>query len=435
MTTLSCTEHGPTTPQVPGDIVASDGSQHSANSKRLSILVYTTMFPNSVQPLWGNFVLERMRHLLPYADLSVMAPVPYFPKVGLNGRWSQFAKVPRFERFAGFEMHHPRYMVLPKVGMSTHAVSMFLGSLGQVAKVLRARDVDIIDAHYVYPDGLAAVTLASIFKKPVIVSARGSDINVFPSFRTIRPMIRKVLKQVDALIAVSQSLKDRMIELGCPHEKITVIGNGVDSVKFAPLPRSEMRRKLGLNDHRPIVLSVGHLKPNKGFHILIDAVEQLRKMRPDILLIIIGDGEYRKDLESRVRRLSLHHNVEFTGARPHSELIQWYSAANVFALASLNEGWPNVLLEAMACGVPVVATPTGGTPEVVVSDQLGLLCERRPEAFASALATALSRQWDHDVITAHAAAHHWNKVALRTLSLYESVIKASQRSRCSPNEP
>src|SRR5438132_2432011 len=169
MTTVNHAENGPAITELRNDIVASTGSLYGTN-RRPRVLIYTTIFPNSVQPLWGHFVLERMRHLLPYADLSVMAPVPYFPKLHLNERWYRFSRVPRFERFAEFDTYHPRYLVLPHVGMCTHALSMFLGSVNQVAKNLRAVDVDIIDAHYVYPDGLAALTLASIFRKPVIVS-------------------------------------------------------------------------------------------------------------------------------------------------------------------------------------------------------------------------------------------------------------------------
>src|SRR5947208_4006239 len=133
---------------------------------RLRVLIYTTLFPNSVDPLQGNFVLERMRHLQPFVDMSVVAPVPYFPRVRLNQRWYQFASVPRSETFAGFNVDHPRYVVFPKLGMTTHGVSMFAGSLRRVCARLRASDYDLIDAHYVYPDGLAATLLGAVLNKP-----------------------------------------------------------------------------------------------------------------------------------------------------------------------------------------------------------------------------------------------------------------------------
>src|SRR5687767_1237216 len=193
--------------------------------RKLRVLIYTTLFPNTIRPLAGHFVLERMRHLLPFAEMTVIAPVPYAPPVHLNDRWSDFARVPRSETFSGFCTDHPRYVVLPKIGMVTHAMSMFMGSLSQVRKRLRVTDFDLIDAHYIYPDGLAAVLLGQVFKKPVVVSARGSDINLFPQLAGIRPMVRQVLRRADAVIAVSQPLKDAMIKLGCPGDKITVVGN------------------------------------------------------------------------------------------------------------------------------------------------------------------------------------------------------------------
>src|SRR5436853_7868659 len=123
-------------------------------SRRLRVLIYTTLFPNSVQPLQGNFVLERMRHLTPYVDMSVVAPIPYFPRVSLNDRWFKFATVPHNENFAGFEVDHPRYVVVPKLGMATQGVPIFAGSLRQVAARLRMVVYDLIEPHYVYPDGL-----------------------------------------------------------------------------------------------------------------------------------------------------------------------------------------------------------------------------------------------------------------------------------------
>jgi glycosyltransferase involved in cell wall biosynthesis len=136
----------------------------------------------------------------------------------------------------------------------------------------------------------------------------------------------------------------------------------------------------------------------------------------------------------RVERLSLRKNVMLVGERPHSDLVHWYNAADVFALASLREGSPNVFFEAMACGVPVVTTSAGDAPEVVASERFGLLAERTSHALASALSRALSHPWDRAAITAHAAAHDWNQVALRTLRVYDDVLNRRQRSRCTTNE-
>src|SRR5262245_19567141 len=257
----------------------------SQRTDRFKVLVYTTLFPNSVQPVQGNFVMERIRHLRRSSDLSVIAPVPYFPPLKFQKRWYEFSRIPDVERVAGVDLSHPRFLVLPKIGMVSHGLSMFLGSVRHVARKMRQGSYDVIDAHYVYPDGFAAVLLGSVFNIPVIVSARGSDINLLPQFRTIRPLIRCVLNRADALIAVSEPLKKAMVKLGCPQGKITVIGNGVDTVKFHPCPKEEMRRLLGLPQNCPILISVGNLTQNKGFHILLDALARLR--RPDVMLVII----------------------------------------------------------------------------------------------------------------------------------------------------
>jgi len=385
------------------------------------ILTYTTLFPNSVQPLWGHFVLERMRHLLPFADVTVIAPVPYFPKIRLNRRWFEFASVPRTEQLNGFVVDHPRYLVLPKIGMFTHALSMFLGSLSQARKYLSAKSCDLIDAHYVYPDGLAAVMLGAKLRKPVVVTARGSDINVFAELRTIRPLIRAVLHRADAIVAVSEDLKKRMIALGCPSEKITVIENGVDTDQFRPFSKLECRRRLALPETRPIVLSVGHLKEVKGFHLLIDAIGRLRQTIPNVLLVIVGEGIYRKRLQKQIAKSNLQDNVWLVGSRPHADLPFWYSAADLFCIASSSEGWPNVLLEAMGCGLPVMAPRAWSAPEIV-RDGIGLLVERNADAFARAMDEALHKNWDTHAIVTYARSHGWNNVARRVRTLYSNVL-------------
>src|SRR5213593_4733644 len=212
------------------------------DARRLRVLVYTTLFPNSINPLAGHFVLERMRYLLRFVDISVVAPVPYFPAwIRFNHRWLDWARVPRAEHFGGFYARHPRYFVFPKLGMATHGISMFAGSFRQVCGRLNEDEYDLIDAHYVYPDGFAAAMIAGVLKKPLVVSARGSDINLFPQFRVIRPLIRQVLRRANGLIAVSHALKEVMMRLGCRSDNLAVIGNGVDPRKFMPQQSLRMR--------------------------------------------------------------------------------------------------------------------------------------------------------------------------------------------------
>jgi glycosyltransferase involved in cell wall biosynthesis len=395
--------------------------------RRLRVLVYTSLFPNSVQPILGNFVMERIRALRQLADVTVVAPVPYFPRLRLYRRWSEFARIPRRERIREFDLDHPRYLVIPKIGMVMQGLSMFLGSARQVMKKNGAGEFDVIDAHYVYPDGFAAVLLGRLLDKPVVVSARGSDINVFPKFRTIRPLIRYVLKHADAVIAVSQGLKDRMLELGCPDGKVSVIANGVDCTKFQPRPQLQVRNELGLPHDRKIILSVGKLTSNKGFHILMEAVARLGARRPDVMLVIIGEGPDRAGLERRIRDLGLRETIRMAGARPHEALCSWYSAADVFCLASATEGWPNVVMEAMACGVPVVCTPVAAP--IIGSARIGIVTSREPQALEQALDQALSRKWNRDEIAGHVRSSGWDRVGESVLDVLTGAVARRARSR------
>ncbi len=393
----------------------------TAERDPLRVLVYTSLFPNSVKPVLGTFVLERLRHVQKLANVSVVAPVPFFPRLKLNRTWYEYATIPSKEQVAGFHLDHPRFVVIPKVAMGLHGISMFAGSFGRVWQKAKEHRFDVIDAHYVYPDGFAAVMLGKMLGIPVVVSARGSDINLFPKFKTIRPLIQRVLEGADALIAVSHLLKERMIELGCPPEKITVIGNGIDCERFRPMSQDDARTALGLPLGRRIAISVGHLKEGKGFHILLDAIAALRDRGRDVMLVVVGDGPFRPHLEQQIQRLGLQESVKLAGAQQHENLPVWYNAADVFCLASASEGCPNVVLEAMACGLPVITTNVG--VELVTSPALGILTERSASEFCTAIDDAVQRTWNRAAIVAHAQSRNWNDVASSVLRVFQSAVR------------
>jgi glycosyltransferase involved in cell wall biosynthesis len=349
-----------------------------------------------------------------------VAPVPFFPRVNIHSRWYEYARIPKKEQIAGFQLDHPRYILVPKVAMGMHALSMFAGSFRRVFQRSKEHHFELIDAHYVYPDGLAAVMLGKLLGLPVVVSARGSDIHLFSTFRTIRPLIARALQRADAVIAVSQGLKDRMVQLGCPGEKIVVIGNGVDAKQFRPASQAEMRARLNLPLGSPIVVSVGNLKEGKGFHVLIDAFARLRGRGRDIMLVIVGGGPDRALLEKKIKAGGLEKSVYLAGAQPHESLAEWYNAADIFCLASSSEGCPNVVLEAMACGLPVVTTAAAA--ELVTSPALGIVTDRTATAFEAAIDEAFLRMWDRDLIVAHARNRTWSDVASRVLDVFSSVV-------------
>jgi glycosyltransferase involved in cell wall biosynthesis len=310
------------------------------------------------------------------------------------------------------EVFHPRYLMTPKVGMTLYGISLFLSTWRAVRRIGRSFKFDLIDAHYVYPDGFAAALLGLAMKKPVVISARGSDINLYSQMPMIRPLLRFALTRATRVIAVSEALKEVMVRLGTAEERIEVIPNGVDAQKFAPMPRREARTRLGLNEGT-YLLSVGNLTENKGVHLLVRALHLLRSRHhvTDLSLLVVGDGPMRHELERLAASLDLAEHVRFVGRVAHEQLHVWYSAADLFCLASAREGWPNVLMEAQACGLPIVATRVGGVPEIVSSEAVGLLARREERDLAQTILMALQRPWPSDALRQHASSFSWTRVA------------------------
>jgi teichuronic acid biosynthesis glycosyltransferase TuaC len=396
----------------------------------MRILTFTSLFPNARAPAFGIFIYQRVSHFAdrPGASVQVIAPVPYFPAWLPVSKWRLHSQVPKHEIIGNLNVYHPRYPLLPKVAMPLHGLLMFLGTYPRARTLHRQFRFDCIDAHYVYPDGLAAVLLGRMLHLPVILSARGTDINSFPVFKMIRPQIRWALKQATGVIGVSTPLKHAMVELGAHADCARTIGNGIDLTRFQPFDRSQARRYLGLPLDAQIVVSVGTLVPAKGHSLLIRAIARLAAERPNLHAYIVGEGPCRNDLERDAKTLGVENRIHLVGVHPNEELKYWYSAADVSCLASSREGWANVLLESIACGTPVVATRVGGAPEVITSAGLGLLVQPNAEAITAGLDAALKKSWDRNNLVYYAASRTWDVVAKEMEEfLVESVEKRRQR--------
>ncbi|MEW5977986.1 MAG: glycosyltransferase family 4 protein [Acidobacteriota bacterium] len=362
-------------------------------------------------------------------EVRVVAPVPYFPPLKINRRWL-YSQISATETIEGLEVHHPRYFMIPKVSMFLQGLLMFLNVLPHVRRVRKSFDFDLIDAHYVYPDGFAAVLIGLCLRKPVVVSARGTDINVYSEFRLIRRFLAFTLKKAHGVVAVSKALAKGIEQLGIPPARVTVIPNGVDHKRFFPAPQAEARARLKLPPGR-LILSVGHLIAGKGFDLLVRAFHSLiaQKDFGDIRLVIVGEGYFRSQLESLIMTLKLEGKVVLIGDRPHDELPDWYNASDVFCLVSAREGWPNVIVEAMGCGKPVVATPVGGIPEILCSKSLGILVEPDIDAIANALSVALTAHWKTDQISNHSRLHDWERATQSLQALFWRVLKGRASSK------
>jgi teichuronic acid biosynthesis glycosyltransferase TuaC len=394
----------------------------------MNVLIFTSLWPNSERPNLGIFVKNRIAALaqIDGVDVRVVAPVPYFPKSFqspiIPARWRRMASIADREMIAGIQTYHPRHLVTPKVGMTFYSRWMACGAENLLRRLHAEQPISLIDAHYVYPDGHAAVLLGERLNIPVVITARGTDINLFSQMPLIRPMIRHALKRADGVIAVSNALKQRMIELGIEAEKVAVIRNGIDRSIFHPRDQAETRRRLGLASESRIVITVGALVPLKGTDRLIDAMRLLSD--ESIKLYVIGEGPERGALESQIAKHKLTDRVFLVGSRSHEELAEWYSAADLFCLASSREGCPNVVIEAMACGTPVIAADVGGVRELVVGPACGrVIASVTAESLAREIEVALESNWNREGIGKHFGSQSWSEVAKEVTDCWMGVVK------------
>jgi len=389
----------------------------------MKLLTFSTLYPNTEQPNHGIFVETRLRYLIASGQVEsrVVAPVPWFPLKGKRfGHYGTLAKVPHTENRNGIAVTHPRYLVVPKFGMNFTPYTLARAARRDIGRILdEGYDFDAIDAHYFYPDGVAAVMLGKYFNKPVVVTARGTDINLIPQFARPRQLILQAAREADGIITVCKALKDEMVQLGVAPENITPLRNGVDLERFAPINRVAARAALGLNPDRFTLLSVGLLDPRKAHDLIIQALPML----PDVDLLIAGIGPQKHNLEQLARELGVADRVKLLGAVPQTELKTYYNAADTLVLASSREGWANVLLEAMACGTPVVASNVWGTPEVVAAPEAGVLMqERTPAGLVQALSTLRANYPAHAATRRYAENFGWQPTTQGQIDLFHSIM-------------
>lgn len=383
-------------------------------SKRPAVVVLSSLFPNSVQPGAGLFVRERMFRVGRRLPLCVVAPSPWFPLQALLRRWRPHFRpgAPGYEQQQGFDVWYPRFFSVPSALKRLDGLAMAFGAYPRLRALKRMGRLDLIDAHFGYPDGYAAVLLGRWLGVPVTITLRGTE-SRHAADPVLRPLLLRALLGADRVFAVADALKQVAVSIGVPAEKVAVVGNGVDTARFIPLDRADARAALGLPSDVPVLISVGGLVERKGFHRVIELLPRLRERWPGLIYLVVGgasaEGNNRPQLEQQVAQLGLGDTVRFLGSLPPDALKQPLSAADVFVLSTRNEGWANVFLEAMACGLPVVTTDVGGNREVVDRESLGFVVPfGDAEALETALDRALAAPWDRAAIRHHAEQNAWD---------------------------
>ena len=386
----------------------------------MRVLIVTKIFPNRLEPFSSPFNRRQFAALARLCDVEVLATIPWFPGAAAFGRWSsagRLAAVPQQERIDGLWVGHPRFAFVPKVG---HAIAglLYAASLARAVLARRGR-VDVVLGSWAYPDGFAAVLLADLLGVPAVIKLHGSDMNVVARWRGPRRCLEWAMPRAARVVAVSRQLAAAAAALGAAPDRIDVVPNGVDRQTFKPSDRADARAQLGLTPHGKVVLFVGHLTEPKGAGDLIRAVQLAAGQVVDVSLVMVGDGAGAASC--RALASNLGERVVFAGAQPQERIPLWLAACDVLALPSWNEGMPNVVLEALACGRAVVATNVGGIPDVLSGPPHELVAPRDPGALAQALARALRSDYEPRLIAERLARPDWDGSARL---LHQSLLSA-----------
>jgi teichuronic acid biosynthesis glycosyltransferase TuaC len=334
--------------------------------------------------------------------------------------------MPRVETRHRLHVDHPRYPLLPKVGMSTAPLALCAAVLPLLRRHIRdGPSFDLIDAHYFYPDGVAAVLLGRAVGRPVVVTARGSDLNLIARHAIPRRWIRWAARHAAGLVAVSGGLKQRFVELGIAAERVRVLRNGVDLTRFRPHHRETARQALGFT--RPTLLAVGNLVPLKRHHLMVGALTQL----PGVELVIVGDGPTRAAISGLAREHRVDDRIRLLGRVPQDRLPEIYSAADLLLLVSTHEGWPNVLLESMACGTPVIVSEIGGVSDIVSAPEAGrILSDVTSDRLAAEISNVIAAPPARAATRRYAEQFDWQSTIDGQIALFREILKNNNPPWC-----
>jgi len=397
----------------------------------MTILAITNLFPNVREPNRGIFNLQQLEARKAHGEVRVIAPVPWQP-------WAHglYRPAPYDAVWNGIQATYPFYFFTPRVGRAAYAFWMYESIRGTVKRVIREFRADVILGTWAYPDAVAVATLAGRAGIPWVAKVHGSDINQYSAAPSLRAQIRWALRQASCTFAVSRPLKERLVEIGVPAEQVRVQHNGINVQRFRPLDKLTARQRTGLPRDRRVVVYVSNLKVSKGAADLVEAARCMTGGTDCVPLVaLVGDGPARGLLEETIARHSLGDRVRLIGARPHDEIPDWIAAADALCLPSHQEGCPNVVLEALACGRPVVASRVGAVPEFVDESCGAVVSPREPEQLAAALKTVVSRDWDPAALRERVLPLSWEENASALASELQRAIRERWESQAERTTP
>lgn len=379
----------------------------------MRILVVTSQFPIAGEPTRGRPILQTVRELQQLATVRVLSPVARYPRWAQPRSYLYQAPAPA-ETSAGIDVEYVSYPALPALSRPFNGWLCGRALQGQAM----AFAPDVILAWWLYPDAYGALRVARKLGVPLVAGSRGSDIRVRDAIS--RRLTTPVVRQAARLLVVSADLGRLAVQdYAADSSRIRVIANGCDAKTFHLRDRAEARAQCGITENAELVLYVGRLVAEKGLRVLVAAMQRLRESHPRAELVLVGDGPMREELNTLAADPA--HRVRLIGAQAADQVAVWMAACNLLALPSYSEGHPNVLVEALACGRPVVSTPVGGVPEVVDESCAMLAAPRDEAALAAALAATLERDWD-ELSLSRRFSRSWREVATETLAACNEAL-------------
>lgn len=394
----------------------------------MKILIYSNEFRTPKETNRGLFTTQLAKALNNMAEVIVVCPLPWCPELSIlksKPEWYATAGVPLEGEHEGIKVYYPKYPMMPKLSGTIQPLLQAIRSYFLIRRIHKKNKIDIINAHWIYPDGVAAVIIGKLLNIPVMLTALGCDINLYGRYRFRRIQILWALNNSSAITGVSKSLVREMVDMGANKDISSYTPNGVDTefFSFAVEQKEEFRRKLGLDLNTKYLLYVGRLSEEKGARYLVKAVSLLAASKQEYFRVIIaGNGDQYEVVNDIIKKNKLEGQVTMLGEVPHIQVPELMRACDIFCLASLREGMPNAVLEAQACGMPVIATNVGGLPDMITEENGILVTPGNTEELAKGILLAMNKTWDRITIAKSVEGNTWNNSARNYLRDAKRVL-------------